>query len=194
MSLAIIRKTCNFADPLIDRQVVEIVTAINALTAEKIGAEELGTADEVHAAHMAEFDHEAIAHSNRAALDMVEGVNTGDQDLTPYELVGVAAGLDSAHLVTFVHGDIAHANRIDLNLVSGTNTGDQDLTALNAAATASTTHIGTTGNPHGTTAVEVGAVSNSSPIAVSAAATDPATTMALTNQLRSVLIAKGICV
>lgn len=155
MSFNIIRKTCILTDPVLDYQVAEIVNAVNALTAAKIGAEELGTADAVHAEHMAEFDHEGIEHANRAALDVVAGVNTGDQDLAPYELAGVAAALDASHIAAFVHGDIAHSNRAALNLVSGTNTGDQDLTALSAASSASASHIAATA-AHGATGGVVG--------------------------------------
>jgi hypothetical protein len=33
-------------------------------------------------AHLAAFTHSDIAHANRAALDLVENINTGDQDLS----------------------------------------------------------------------------------------------------------------
>lgn len=155
MKFKIIRKICNFDNRLIDLQVVEIVNAVNNLTAAKIGAEELGTADAIHAEHMAAFDHEGINHDNREALDAVQGVNTGDQDLSIYELAGVAAELDEDHLTDFVHSDIAHTNRAALNAVSGVNTGDQDLSALNAAASASTSHIAAT-SAHGATGAVVG--------------------------------------
>lgn len=56
------------------------------------------------------------------------------------------------------------------------------------------THISSTSNPHGVTAAQINAVANNAPITVNAAATDPATTMALVNQIRAALATKGIVV
>lgn len=38
--------------------------------------------------HLTDFAHADIAHANRTALDLVSGVNTGDQDLSGYALIG----------------------------------------------------------------------------------------------------------
>lgn len=46
--------------------------------------EPAGTAQAIMAAHLIEYDHTKITHSNRASLDLVSGTNTGDQ--TPQTL------------------------------------------------------------------------------------------------------------
>lgn len=43
--------------------------------------------------HESTYNHSQISHTNRAALDLVSGTNTGDQDLSGKEDVGVAATL-----------------------------------------------------------------------------------------------------
>ena len=44
--------------------------------------EDLGVAQSIMDSHELEFDHDRIDHQNRDALDMVSGINTGDQDLS----------------------------------------------------------------------------------------------------------------
>jgi len=44
----------------------------------------VGTATAAIVAHLAAYDHTKIAHTNRTALDLVSGTNTGDQDLSGY--------------------------------------------------------------------------------------------------------------
>ena len=44
--------------------------------------EDLGVAQSIMDLHELEFDHDRIDHQNRDALDMVSGINTGDQDLS----------------------------------------------------------------------------------------------------------------
>lgn len=91
------------------------------------GKEDVGVAAALLAGHEGNYAHDEIFHINRVALDLVTGINTGDQDLSGKEDVGAAAAEVAAHEVTFYHDLITHANRAALNLVSGTNTGDQDL-------------------------------------------------------------------
>ena len=63
--------------------------------------------------HLTDFTHSDIAHTNRSALDLVSGSNTGDQTLPTRD----SLGLDTDDTVTFAN-------------LSGTNTGDEDLTGL----------------------------------------------------------------
>jgi len=49
------------------------------------GKENVGVAATLDAAHLANFTHGNIAHSNRADLDAVSNTNTGDQDLSGLE-------------------------------------------------------------------------------------------------------------
>lgn len=58
-------------------------TFLDALEVDLSTKENVGVAASLDAAHLITFDHINIAHSNRAALDLVTGTNTGDQDLTP---------------------------------------------------------------------------------------------------------------
>jgi hypothetical protein len=69
-----------------------------------------GAASSVIASHEGQYNHSAIGHTNRAALDAVAGVNTGDQDLSglapadhahsEYEPTGTAAGAIAAHVLS----------------------------------------------------------------------------------------------
>lgn len=68
-------------------------------------------ADSSNKRYVTDAEKSAITHGNRAALDAVSGINTGDQDIAA----------------------MAHSNRASLDLVSGTNTGDQTNIAGNAA-------------------------------------------------------------
>ena len=56
------------------------------------------------------------------------------------------------------------------------------------------THIADIANPHGVTALQVGAVPALAPVTVNAACTDLPTAVALVNQLRGVMIANGQCI
>lgn len=59
-------------------------TFLDALEVDLSTKENIGVAASLDASHLAAFNHANIAHSNRSALDLVSGTNTGDQDLTPY--------------------------------------------------------------------------------------------------------------
>ena len=85
-------------------------------------------------------DTTGIYHSNRAALDLVSGTNTGDQVLTGYleftdtvSIIGTKYDIDTVSINVLANTGkdttgIYHSNRAALDLVSGTNTGDQVLT------------------------------------------------------------------
>ena len=47
-----------------------------------------GAAVSAISTHEGQYNHSAIGHTNRTALDAVQGVNTGDQDLSGYALEG----------------------------------------------------------------------------------------------------------
>lgn len=114
--MSILRKIANFPDPVMDRQIVDMVNAINRLAAGDIGAEVAGVAADLDAQHLVDFAHGDIAHANRTALNAVQGVNTGDQDLTYLEegiadavadigtvageLAGHISDTDNPHVVT----------------------------------------------------------------------------------------------
>ena len=164
--MTILRKLANFPDPTLDRQITDMVIAINRLTSGDIGAEVAGVAADLDAQHIVDFAHDDIAHANRADLDSVQGVNTGDQDLTYLE-EGIADVV--ADVVT-----------VTADVVTG---------AGNLAG-----HESDTGNPHGVTAAQAGAVPALEPYTVNAACTDEATAIALVNQIRLALISNDICV
>jgi hypothetical protein len=70
-------------------------TLYSGLAASK---ENTGVAASLDSAHLSAFAHADIAHTNRAALDLVSGTNTGDQDLSGYILSstkGAASGVAS---------------------------------------------------------------------------------------------------
>lgn len=64
------------------------------------GKEAAGVAAGLDSDHLSAFAHGDIAHSNRTALNLVSGTNTGDQDLSSYlkkdGTVALTAGLDFA--------------------------------------------------------------------------------------------------
>lgn len=57
-------------------------SAVNALTLSVNGKESVGVAAALDTAHLAAINHNNISHANRLELDLVSGVNTGDQDLS----------------------------------------------------------------------------------------------------------------
>lgn len=62
-------------------------TTINKIKDFLIGVyETVGAAAAAVAEHLGAFDHNQIDHANRAALDSVAGVNTGDQDISGFAL------------------------------------------------------------------------------------------------------------
>ena len=94
----------------------------DSMTISVEGKEDTGIAQSIVDSHELEFNHSDIHHENRAALNSVSGINTGDQDLSGL--------LPIEHLSDFNHADISHDNRTALDSVSGVNTGDQDLSGL----------------------------------------------------------------
>ena len=107
--------------------------------------ENSGVAQSIMDSHALEFDHEYIHHSNRAALDNVSGINTGDQDLSVIQsqidekadssvlesyVSSIGAELNNKVDKIYGHSLISDADKARLSLTSGTNTGDQDLSGL----------------------------------------------------------------
>lgn len=83
-------------------------------------------------------------------------------------------------------------NGVPFDGTSNITVADSTKEAANANIQA---HIAVTlGNPHGTTAANVGAVPAQAAATVNGAATDLATAIALVNQLRSILISHGMAV
>lgn len=78
----------------------------HATTAEQVGADAAGAAAGAIDAHNLAFTHADIAHTNRAALNAVSGINTGDETASTIK------------------------TKLGVTTLSGTNTGDQDLSGL----------------------------------------------------------------
>lgn len=67
--------------------------------------ENAGIANSLLVNHLSSFNHSNITHSNRAALDAVIGVNTGDQDLSGYATtanvdLGLSSKVDNSTFIT----------------------------------------------------------------------------------------------
>jgi len=64
------------------------------------------------AAHLAAYVHADIAHSNRSALDLVTGINTGDQDIAAWlntNRPGIASLESAGNVNSWVPSDVSGA-------------------------------------------------------------------------------------
>ena len=107
--------------------------------------EDIGVAQAIMDSHELEFAHSDIEHTNRAALNMVSGINTGDQDLSGLQSQ-IDEKLDSSDFESYAliansalnnkvdkeagYSLISDTDKIRLSSTSGVNTGDQDLSNL----------------------------------------------------------------
>ena len=121
-----------------DAYILNKLTETIALNTAKVG---ITPAQASAIAANTDKDTTGIYHANRSVLDVVSGVNTGDQDLselaTKIALEDSAAQIRSeipkAAIAANTGKDttgIYHANRTALDVVSGINTGDQDLSSF----------------------------------------------------------------
>jgi hypothetical protein len=121
--VSILRKIANFSDPVVDRQIVEIVNAINVLSASDIGGELIGVAADLDADHLADFVHDdiAIAKAHTEITDAnphgtdhddLDGIaGTGDRHITLTENAEVTALDALAAGVVVKTGDAAYSPR-----------------------------------------------------------------------------------
>jgi hypothetical protein len=133
--MSILRKLHNFSDPQLDRMIQEIVLKINAISPDAFGAEAEGVAATLDAEHLTDFAHGDIAHSNRAALNLVSGTNTGDDKTA---VTGILKGNGSTISVAGSGTDIKTVNGVSL-------LGSGDIVTSGASVIQTTIDCGATG-------------------------------------------------
>jgi len=88
----------------------------------------------------------AITHSNRTALDLVSGTNTGDETGTTIKSKLSITTLSGSNTGDQDISAMTHSNRTVLDAVSGTNTGDETVTTIKSKLGISTLSGSNTGD------------------------------------------------
>jgi hypothetical protein len=142
--VSILRKIANFSDPIVDRQIVEIVNAINALSASDIGGELIGVAADLDAQHLADFVHGDIAIT-KAHTEITDANPHGtDHD----DLDGIA-GTGDRHITATENAEITALDALAAGMVA--KTGDAAYSPRTITGTAGEVEVangnGGAGNP-----------------------------------------------
>jgi hypothetical protein len=105
----------------------------------------LGTAGTEIASHLSAFAHADIDHTNRGALDLVAGINTGDQDLTNYALTANTVTANNPQLTGTLNlnGTNITATAAELNILDGIIINTLELNCLDGATSSVQSQLNT---------------------------------------------------